>query len=335
VTMGERLQVLAILAALILVVMTVGMAGAATTERVAIDTMVKLVFVIGLWVFSGNSGVLSFGHAAFAAIGAYGAAWLTIPLMRKQVFLPDLPAALAGLETGFAAAAAFGAGLAGLVALVFGIAVVRLSGIGASIASLALLVIVHSVYSNAEWLTKGTASLVGVPRLVGLPLATGLALAALVVAWAFRYSRWGLMLRASREDEAAAAASGIAVRRLRLLALVLSAMLVGVSGAMQGHVLGVLSVGQFWLNLTFLTLAMLVVGGTKSLSGAVVGTILIALVAEPLRLVSAGGSMFGIAFPAAPGLREVGLALVMLAVLIVRPRGLVGDREVRLPWPRR
>lgn len=333
--MRARLTTLALLALMICAAAALGMAGSATTERVIVDMMIKLVFVIGLSIFVGTSGVLSFGHAAFAAIGAYAAAWVTIPLLTKRVFLPDLPPVLLATDLGFWGGLSFGMGLAGIAALVIGIAVARLSGIGASIATLAWLVIVFSVFSNTERLTKGTASLIGLPLVVTLPLATALALCALLVAFVFRHSRWGLMLQASREDEVAAMASGINVRGLRLGAFVLSAMVVAASGVMTGHFLGVLSVSQFWLELTFLTLAMLVIGGLRSLSGAVVGTIVLTAVAEPLRLLSGGTEILGVAIPKAPGLREVGLALIMLGVLILRPNGLTGGHEVGLGWLRR
>ena len=272
--------------------------------------------------------MLSLGHAAFAAIGAYAAAWITIPLMIRKIFLPDLPLVLVGIEAGLPGGLVLGMALAGLSALVIGIAVVRLNGIAASIATLAWLVIVFSVLSNTERLTKGKASLVGLPLLIDLQTAAGLALAALLVAWLFQASRWGLMLQASREDEMAAAASGINVRALRLMAFALSALVVAASGVMQGHFLGVLSVGQFWLELIFLTLAMQVIGGLRSLSGAVVGAIVLSAVAEPLRLMSGGFDLFGMTVPKAPGLREVGLALIMLTVLILRPRGLTGGPEI-------
>lgn len=333
--MRGGLVTLAVLAGLILAVALVGALGSATTERVVIDIMVKLVFVIGLSVFAGNSGILSFGHAGFAAIGAYASAWITIPLLTRKVFLPDLPPALMAVEAGLVGGLMLGMALAGLYALVIGIAVARLSGIAASIATLASLVIVFSVFSNTESLTKGTASLVGLPLLVDLPTALGLTLAALGVAFLFQRSRWGLMLQASREDEPAALASGIDVRGLRLAAFVLSAMIVAASGVMQGHVLGVVSVGQFWLELTFLTLAMLVIGGVRTLSGAVVGVIVLSLVAEPLRQLSGGFTVMGFTVPKLPGLREVGLAAIMLAVLLLRPRGLTGGREIGQGWLRR
>ena len=333
--MHARWQTLFLLAALILLASVPGYLGSGATTRFAIDMMVKLVFVIGLSIFVSNTGVLSFGHAAFAAIAAYSAAWFTIPPITKKVFLPDLPAFVLSTDLGLWGAMAVGVLLAAIAGLVIGIAVVRLAGIGASIATLAFLAIVNTTLSHATWLTKGTASLVGLPLVVGLPTATAVALAALVIAFLFAASPVGLMLRASREDEAAASASGIAVRLLRLFAFVVSAAVVGASGVLQGHAIGVLSVGQFYLELTFLTLAMLVIGGQRSLSGAVVGAILIAFVGEALRSVAGGFTLFGLVVPPTPGLREVGLAIIMLAVLMLRPQGVTGSRDLVLPtWLR-
>ncbi len=316
------------LALLIVAACVFGLAGSTTTGRFVIDMMIKLVFVIGLSVFVGNSGVLSFGHAAFAAIGAYGAAWITIPQATRKMFLPDLPQILLDTQAGLAGGLLLGVALAGIAALAIGIAVVRLSGIAASIATLAWLVIVHSVFTNSEQWTKGTASLVGLPILITLPVAGAMALAVLVIAYVFQRSKWGLMLQASRDDEIAASALGIGVRALRLGAFVVSAMIVGASGVMQGHFLGVISVGQFWLELTFLTLAMLIIGGQRTLSGAVLGAIVLSAVAEPLRILSGGFEVFGTAVPKLPGLREVGLALIMLLALVLRPRGLTNGWEV-------
>ena len=83
--------------------------------------------------------------------------------------------------------------------------------------------------------------------------------------------------------------------------------------------------------MTFLTIAMLVVGGMKSLSGAVIGTVFISAVAEALRRVEAGFHVGSILIQARSGLQEVGLGLLMLAVLIWRPKGLTGGRELALP----
>lgn len=321
--MASRLPLLFVLMVVILGFAAIGSSESALVDRFVIDTLIKLVLVIGLWAFIGTSGVLSFGHIGFAMIGAYGAAWFTLPVNVKQIFLPQLPEFVLSTHLGLAGGALIGVLLAAVSALLIGIAVMRLSGIGASIATLAWLVIVYTVYSNADALTKGTSSLVGLPMSTTLSTAATCALLALVVAFLFRYSRFGLMLAASREDEAAAFASGIPVRVLRLAAFVISAAIVALGGVLQGHFLGILSVGQFYIGLTFLTLAMLVVGGMKSLAGAVAGTILLSVVAELLRITTGGFSVAGIQVQSFPGLREIGLAAIMLVILLWRPQGLL------------
>ena len=108
------------------------------------------------------------------------------------------------------------------------------------------------------------------------------------------FALWADAAGASREDEVAAAAAGISVRWLRLVAFVLSAAIVAMGGVLQGHFLGMLSVGQFYFEFTFLTLAMLVIGGMRSLSGAVIGTIVVSTLAEALRTLAAGFTIGGV-----------------------------------------
>jgi branched-chain amino acid transport system permease protein len=328
-------SVLALLSLVVLAVVVVGLAGGPVIQRVATDALIKLVVVVGLSIFIGNSGVLSFGHASFAALGAYSSAWFTLPLTAKKVFLPHLPAFILATQLGLPEGAVIGMAFAAFFAALIGVVIVRLSGIAASIATLAWLAIVNTVLANADSLTKGTSSLVGLPLATGIWTAAAGAVLALAAAFLFKYSSCGLMLRASREDEAAAAASGISVRSVRLFAFVLSAAVVALGGVLQGHFLGVLTVGQFYFEFTFLTLAMLVMGGMRSLSGAVVGTLVVSIVSEALRVAAGGFSIGDIVVPSAQGLREIGLALIMLAVLVMRPRGIMGDRELRVTLPGR
>ena len=305
-------------------------------QRVITEAFIKLVMVVGLYVFIGNSGVLSFGHGAFMMLGAYASAWTVTPLKIKKVLMANLPVFLKESEL----PAALGAGLAmawaALIAFVVGIPLMRLSGIAASIGTFSVLMIVTVIYSNWDSLTGGTSSLVGLPIYVNIWLAFACALGAMITAYLFQCTRLGLALRAAREDEVAARSVGIHVHRVRLAAFTLSAALVALGGVLQVHFLGTANVAQFYLGVTFLTLAMLVVGGTGSLAGAVAGTAAIAIVSELLRRVETGFELFGLAVKAPPGLLEVGLAIVLLAILLFRPRGLTGGREVPLPraWRR-
>jgi len=295
------------------------------------EMLIRMTVVVATYLFIGNSGILSFGHIGFMCIGAYAAGWATCNPSWKQLMLTGLPTFLQEGEYPFLVAVGGGGLLAAVVALIFGAAVIRLSGIGASIATFAFLAIVNSVYSNWDSVTAGTSSIIGIPQVVGPWEALAFALVSMVVAFIFQQSRYGLMLKASRDDEVAARASAIDIVKVRLIAFVVSAFLVGMGGALYGHFLGVLTVDIFYMGLTFITLSMLVVGGIGSLSGAVVGVLAVTLVVEVLRAVEAGVGIGGVTIALPQGTQEIGLGVIMALILLFRSSGLTKSREV--PWP--
>jgi len=137
-----------------------------------------------------------------------------------------------------------------------------------------------------------------------------------------------LLLRASREDEAAAEAVGIPIVRHRLIAFVISGFLSGIAGVLLAHFLGTVRVETFYLDLTFLIVAMLVIGGMRSLSGAVAGALVIAALTEFLRQAEIGVTVGKTVVAAPAGLGDAILALLMLAILLFRPQGIAGGREI-------
>ncbi|MFO1175211.1 MAG: branched-chain amino acid ABC transporter permease [Paracoccaceae bacterium] len=321
-----------LLAAILLafVVITTGL-GDRALARMATETLVRVALVVGFWIFAGNSGVISFGHAAFACLGAYGSAWLTLDPKMKGLLLPGLPEPLAAAHWPVLPAAIAGGIVAAVVALISGAAILRLSGIAASIATFAFLAMVNTVWSNWTPVTGGTSSVVGLARAVTPWTAYGWAVAALAIASLHAASASGLALRASREDEVAAAASGIDRYRHRLLAYVLSAFLCGVGGAELGHFIGVLNPDGFYLGLTFLMLAMLVVGGIGSLTGAVFGVLAVSVAIEALVRLEKGVTLGPLTLALPAGAQEILIALAMILVLVFRPAGLSAGREIMLP----
>jgi branched-chain amino acid transport system permease protein len=330
-SLSRRLQVWStpfILATILLIfVLVVGWTGEKSLARMAAETLVRVTLVVGLWIFVGSSGVISFGHAGYLAIGAYCSAWLTLKPAAKAMFLPDLPTWLAQAEWHVFPASIAAGLLAALVALLSGAAILRLSGIGAAIATLAFLSIVNTVYSNWEGVTGATSSVVGLSRYVNQWVALGWAVAAIVAASLYSNSASGLALRASREDEVAARASGIDQYRHRLLSLVISGFFTGVSGALLGHTIGVLNPDSFYLGITFIALAMLVVGGIGSLSGAVTGVLVLSIIIEGLVRLEQGITIGTTSISLPSGAQELLIGIVMILVLILRPKGLTAGRE--------
>ena len=209
----------------------------------------------------------------------------------------------------------------------------RLSGLAAGIATFAVLEITHNVLRYYEKIGPGLNTFSSVPETTGIWQAALGAMLAVVVAFAYQRSRFGRMLRATREDPAAASAVGVSVYRQRLGAFVLSGVLAGFAGGLYVHLLP-LNTETIYLDLTFVTLAMLVVGGLGSLWGAVVGALAISalnsFLGDAENTVHVG---FRLTLPG--GTRLVTIGAVMALVLILRPTGLTGGREFALPWPRR
>jgi branched-chain amino acid transport system permease protein len=331
----RRVWPLIALIALVTIIAMLTSFGSPVLQRRATQGLINLVAVVGLYVFAGNSGVLSFGNVAFMAVGAYVSALLTMKNAAKSVFLPDLPAFIAGLELPVFPAALVGGAVAGIMALVVGWPLMRLTGIAASIATFGILVITYVVLGNWTTVTGGQNSLMGLPIYVDLWTGLLWAIAAIAVAFIYQETRSALLLRASREDEAAAQSVGVHVVQHRLIAFVISGVLSGIAGVLLGHFLGTVRVETFYLDLTFLIVAMLVIGGMRSLTGAVLGAIIIGMLTELLRLAEVGFSM-GSAIIAAPaGLGDAVLAFAMLLIVIFHPRGIAGGREIAWPFGKR
>ena len=172
----------------------------------------------------------------------------------------------------------------------------------------------------------------GLPAYVGLWTALAWAVAAIAIAFIYQETRSALLLRASREDEAAAQASGINVVLHRLIAFVISAFLSGIAGVLLAHFLGIVRVENFYLDLTFLIVAMLIIGGIST--GAVAGAVVIAALTELLREIEVGFQIGKTVIAAPPGLGDVILALIMLLIILFRPDGIAGGREIRWPFRR-
>lgn len=335
-TFRRVVPLIALVAILLAIVLLASMSGIVLQRRV-IFGLVNLVAVVGLYIFMGNSGILNFSSVGFMAIGAYVSALLTMAPGIKATFLPNLPAWLATAQLAPLPGALIAGGAAASVALIVGLPIMRLSGVGAAIATMSLMIICYIVLGNWTDITGGQQSLMGLPTYVGLWTAAAWAIVAVAIAFVYQETRWVLGLRASREDEVAASATGVRVVRARLIAFVLGAFVTGIAGVLYGHFLGTLRVESFYLDQTFLLITMLVVGGMRSLTGAVVGTICISLLTEFLRLLEAGIAMpgTGLTLATAPGLGDVALAAAMLLIMLFRPKGITGGREISLPARKR
>ena len=286
---------------------------------------------LGLNLQWGVTGLFNVGVAGFVAVGAYASALLTAP---------DSPDHWGGLGWPVAVGWAGAALLAGLAALLVGAVTLRLRHDYLAIATFGIAVTIQLIALNFVKLTNGPFGIVAIPRpLAGWSeTAVGrnglyLGLVSLVVALTYVAverlvrSPWGRVLRGLREDEAAAAALGKSPARYRLEAFVLGAMIMGLGGAIYAHFIGFVAPEDFLPILTFQVWTMLVVGGSGSNRGALVGGILV------WGLWSASGALVAAVLPQAMQARGAALQVVLIgvvlaAVLLCRPRGILGEEAV-------
>ncbi len=308
--------------------------GSRAFNRTVVEMFINIMVVAGLYVFVGNSGLLSFGHISFMCLGAYMTAWLTIPPVMKSITLKGLPTWLLHTKLPMWAATPISGVFAALFALIVGRVIMRLSGIAASIATFGLLGVVNNVYSNWDSVTGGQGSIVGTPATMNVWNGWLGAAVAIAIAYLYSISRSGLALRAARDEAIAASASGIDIVRERLVAFVVSAFIIGLAGALYAHFLSIVNPGSFYLRTTFITLSMLVVGGMYSLSGAVAGVVVISALIEMFRDLEKGVSLGGLTIALPNGVQEIAIGIITIVILMYLPTGLTRNREFSWRgWP--
>lgn len=244
--------------------------------RVADLALIYVILALGLQLLVGSAGQLSIGHAAFYGTGAYTSAILTTKLgLPLEVSLPA------------------GAAVAGSLALTL-VPITRLRGNELAVATLGFGVIIHAVILNEDWLTEGPFGMMKIPslRLGALPFNTefrfyyaALAFAAMTY-FALRRltrSRFGRSLEAIRQSEEAALTAGINPTLYKSKVFVIAAFTAGLAGALFAHLNGYLNPNDFTLAESINILVMIVVGGLRSLEGAVVGGVIIVFASEYLR----------------------------------------------------
>jgi branched-chain amino acid transport system permease protein len=239
---------------------------------------IHVLLALGLNLVMGYTGQVSLGHAAFYGVGAYGSGVLTTKL---------------GMDPWLAAMAALGISM--VIALAIGIPSLHLQGYYLGVATLGFGIILHIVFIEMAWLTGGPSGLVGIPELsiFGVPINTDLRYYMLVwlvvgitLVGAFRLvdSRLGRALRAIGADETAATLSGINAWATKVQIFVIAAGIASLGGSLYAHYITFLSPDSFGFMFSVELIVMVVVGGTRSIWGSVVGAVLLTVLPEYLRV---------------------------------------------------
>ena len=195
-----------------------------------------------------------------------------------------------------------------------------------------MLEITYDILANWDKIGPGPTTLASVPVTTGVGQATVGCAVAVVIAFVYQRSRSSRLLRASRADALAARGIGVSIVRHRLGAFVLSGAICGFAGALYVHALGSINVTEVYLTLTFLSLAMLVVGGSQSLWGATLGGVVLGILSSFLTNAVNGTTVFGFSFTLPNGLNTIIFAALFVGALMLFPRGLARNREFLEKW---
>ncbi len=259
----------------------------------------------------GYIGLVNLGHAGFFAIGAYTAAILNV-----QLGAP------------FWSGVLLGTGIAGLSGILLGLPSLKITGDYFALVTLGFGVIVESLLKTWVPLTGGPAGITSIakPHILGVELASlGANLLLVVIFLLVTYlfvlilvrSPYGRVLEAIRQDQVLAVALGKNPFRYKIATLAISACIAGLAGVLVAHYIGFIDPSGFTVLESVLVIAMVTVGGLRSLGGSVVGAAILLLLPELLRFIHLPSTLVG-------PLRQMIYAVLLILLLIFRPQGLFG-----------
>jgi branched-chain amino acid transport system permease protein len=264
-------------------------------EGVLVLLAVNIVFAYGAFLPLA-AGQLNLGLAGFAAIGAYAAAYAS----NNWAMAPPLAILLGGV-------------IAGVVALAVAIPVLRTRGIYLALATFAVGQIVQATILNLE--IVGGAAGYPVAAFIRLPTIAAFATAVVLIIAALFATRFGMAIRALRDDEIAADLMGLHVRAIQVAAFTIGSILVGIGGGLYAHYFSFIEAQNFNIALSITVVLYVLLGGTQSVLGPLVGAAIFTLLPELLR-----GSQ---------NWRYVVFAAALIVLMALRPQGLVTRVRLR------
>ena len=283
---------------------------------------INVILAVSLNLINGFTGQFSLGHAGFMAVGGYSSAMFSLLVGQGWVKALDAAGVPAPLAQGAALLVALliGGLVAALAGYLVGLPSLRLRGDYLAIVTLGFGEIIRVIITNVN-AVGGARGLPGIPSWTSFFWVGLGALSVIVFSLRLAKSTHGRALFAIRDDEVAAEALGVDTTRYKVMAFVIGAFFAGTAGGLFAHFISYLNPSEFTFIKSIEVIAMVVLGGLGSVSGAVLAAILLTLLPEVLRPVKQ--------------YRMVIYSLMLILLMVLRPQGLLGTREITLRWLRK
>ena len=290
---------------------------------------VNAILAVSLNLIYGFTGLFSLGHAGFMAIGAYVSALLILPAAQKEMMyiLEPIVWPFSVMQAPFFVSVLAGGFAAAVLGLFIAVPVLRLGGDYLGIATLGFAEIIRIVFTNITPVTNGALGLKGIPPYANLYwnyLWCGITFYVIIKLLS---SNFGNCLRAIRDDEIAAKAMGIDTFKYKAISFAVGAFFAGVGGALQGSLITTIDPKMFNFQLTFNILMIVVAGGLGSVTGSLVGSVVITVLLEWLRFVEGDMVIGSFEIAGIPGMRMVIFSVVLLFIILYRREGIIGGYE--------
>ena len=290
---------------------------------------INVLLTLSLNITNGYTNIFSLGHGGLMLAGGYATALVTLPVKFKAEEL-SLPQWLETLQLPFIPALIVAGTVAMLIGVIFLLPAFRLKGHYFILASMGISAIMINLSENFRFLTNGSTGLRGVPPYTNIWWIYGIVGILIYLVWTLMTSKYGRALRSIGKDEGLAEALGINLPKYKAFAFMFSAFFTGVGGALWTHLILTISPSSFDLTFLFQIVMMLIVGGSASISGSIIGAAIITAVVEVLQPVQEGLMVFGYKLPPLFGLAQVLLAVFLIIVMIYKPDGIMGEKEFNL-----
>ncbi len=295
--------------------------------RLVVLVGVTSIIALGVNVTNGYTNIFSLGFGGTMMVAAYTTALLTLPVSYKKAVL-HLPSWLEGLQVAFPVAII----LAGLLAVVASVILLlpafRLQGQYFILASMGINIVMGNLAENLRGLTHGDMGLRNIPAYTNIWWAYGILVLVIFFIYRLMQSRYGRALRTIAKDQTLAAVMGINVVRYKILSFAVGSFITGIGAALWVHLVLTMNPKAFGLVYVFHVVAMLAIGGIGTISGTLLGVTILTVGAELLAPLQEGITLLGVHIPPVFGLVNVLMALLLIVIMIYRPRGLVGGREI-------